>query len=191
MPSDSPVKSHALSLRERHYGMKKHWATRLHYDLRLECNGSLLSWVIPTGPDRNPANSQDVIQMEDHRSKYLDFEGVHRTGTVMLWDVGTWELHPESGDIEGFLKLGVLRFTLRAEKLEGSWTLTRTVRYENGNPVWLLCKDEDEFAVQDVDDILERLPNSVKRGRTKEDIELQWSEGKKPSQQQLLMFQSG
>jgi bifunctional non-homologous end joining protein LigD len=57
--------------------------------------------------------------MEDHRLEYLNFEGIHESGTIMLWDVGVWQLHPESEDIGSCLSRGVLRFILDGEKLKG------------------------------------------------------------------------
>ena len=63
--------------------------------------------------------------MEDHRRANLLFEGLHETGPIMLWDCGTWEAHLESEDIESSLRRGILRFTLRGEKLKGGWTLVR------------------------------------------------------------------
>jgi bifunctional non-homologous end joining protein LigD len=186
--SEAWLMTHHHSFHERRYAMKKHRATRLHYDLRLEWNGVLLSWAIPKGPDRNPRHEQEAIEMEDHRSEYLLFEGVHRTGPIMLWDTGTWEPHPDSEDVESALKQGVLRFTLRAEKLEGSWTLTRITRHQHGRPIWILCKDDDPFALNGVDNLLQQHPNSVNDERTMEDIVKDWNKPRKNSHQQSLPF---
>ena len=56
--------------------------------------------------------------------QYLDFEGVilkgqYGGGTVMVWDIGTYEL------IEGNYYKGFLRFYLNGTKLKGEWTLKR------------------------------------------------------------------
>jgi DNA ligase D-like protein (predicted 3'-phosphoesterase) len=77
------------ALRERAYAMKKHHATRLHYDLRLEWNGVLLSWALPDGPSCCGGAIRQAIEMEDHNRANLLFEGVHETGPIMLWDRGT------------------------------------------------------------------------------------------------------
>ncbi len=95
-----------VALREHAYGMKKHDATRLHYDLRLEWNGVLLSWALPEGPSCRAGVIRKAIEMEDHSRANLLFEGVHETGAIMLWDCGTWEPNPESNDIENSLSMG-------------------------------------------------------------------------------------
>ncbi len=105
--------------RERAYAMKEHLATRLHYDLRLECNGVLLSWALPDGPSCRAGEIRKAIEMEDHNRANLLFEGVHETGPIMLWDRGTWEPHLESDDILSSLRRGILRFTLHGERLKG------------------------------------------------------------------------
>jgi DNA ligase D-like protein (predicted 3'-phosphoesterase) len=68
------------AFRESAYAMKKHLATRLHYDLRLEWNRVLLSWALPEGPDCRAGITREAIEMDDHRLAYLQFEGVHETG---------------------------------------------------------------------------------------------------------------
>src|ERR1041385_1396263 len=115
--------------------MKKHDATSLHYDLRLEWNGRLLSWALPDGPSCNATVIREATEMEDHRSEYASFEGLHETGTIMLWDRGTWEPYPECEDIEKSLRKGILRFTLHGEKLIGDWTLIRiSTARDEGRP---------------------------------------------------------
>ena len=174
----------------RAYAMKKHAATRLHYDLRLEWDGVLLSWALPEGPSCDARVIRQAIEMENHRKAYLLFEGVHRTGTIMVWDCGTWELNSEFEDIRKSLDKGILRFTLRGEKLKGGWILTRTSALENGShPVWTLSKCVDAYAENNIGKcVLVEKPNSVLTGRTLEEIDLHWNNPKDKYQQQMRLF---
>ena len=146
------------------YTMQKHMATRLHFDLRLEWRGVLLSWAVPKGPSLDPAVKRLAMQTEDHPVEYADFEGVippgqYGAGTVMLWDKGTWQ--PESADMEVSLQAGEIKFTLYGKKLRGSWVLVHTRGFGN-NPArsaWLLIKHRDEYA--STKDMEEEEPRSV------------------------------
>jgi bifunctional non-homologous end joining protein LigD len=175
---------------ERVYAMKKHDATRLHYDLRLEWNGVLLSWALMEGPSCHARVIRKAIEMEDHSRANLLFEGLHETGTIMLWDRGTWEPYPESEDIEKSLRKGILRFTLHGEKLKGGWTLTRTSIGENASrPIWTLCKRADAFAESHTRRcVLAERPNSICTGRTMEEIARDWTRPKDKHQRQMRLF---
>lgn len=176
------------ALRERAYAMKKHLATRLHYDLRMEWNGVLLSWALPEGPCCRAGVLCEAIEMEDHRVANLLFEGVHETGPIMLWDRGTWEPHPESNDIESCLRKGILRFTLYGEKLKGGWILSRTNR-NAPRPIWTLSKLADAFAESTTDkSILEKQPNSISSGRTMEEIVRDWTRPRNKYERQTKLF---
>jgi bifunctional non-homologous end joining protein LigD len=174
----------------RVYVMKKHDATRLHYDLRLEWNRVLLSWALPQGPSCQARVIRQAIEMKDHRIAYLLFEGSHETGTIMLWDRGTWEPFPASADIEENLRKGILRFTLHGEKLKGGWRLSRTSNTENApRPVWTLCKCFDTFAESDAGRcILEERPNSISTGRTMKEILRDWKSPRDKHKQQMRLF---
>ena len=178
------------ALRERAYAMKKHHATRLHYDLRLEWNGVLLSWALPEGPSCRAGAIREAIEMEDHRRANLLFEGVHETGPIMLWDRGTWEPHLESDDIESGLRKGILRFTLCGEKLKGSWTLARMSSVGNASrPIWTLLKQADSFAETRIGKcVLEERPNSISTGRTMEEIVRDWTRPKDKYGRQTKLF---
>jgi bifunctional non-homologous end joining protein LigD len=138
---------------ELFFCVQKHLASHLHYDLRLEWNGVLLSWAVPKGPSINPADKRLAMQTEDHPYDYGTFEGVipegYGAGIVMLWDRGTWT--PESEDVDAALRKGDLKFTLDGFKLKGSWVLVRTGgRYagRSGPPdrSWLLIKHRDDWS---------------------------------------------
>jgi bifunctional non-homologous end joining protein LigD len=161
---------------ERFFCVQKHLASRLHYDLRLEHNGVLLSWAVPKGPSLDPKTKRLAMHVEDHPVAYGEFEGVipegYGAGIVMLWDVGTWT--PETDDVDASLKKGDLKFTLNGYKLKGSWVLVRTSGRFGGSSggdssrSWLLIKHRDEWS-GDLD-IAEFAPKSVKSEGDFEDI---------------------
>jgi bifunctional non-homologous end joining protein LigD len=155
------------------YVIQKHRASHLHYDLRLEWGGVLLSWAVPKGPSLDPAVKRLAMQVEDHPVDYATFEGVipeseYGGGTVMLWDSGTWI--PESKAVAEALAEGDLKFTLRGKKLKGSWVLVRTRGFgrQSTRSSWLLIKHRDQFA--STKDITETEPYSVRTHRLLADI---------------------
>ena len=159
--------------------VQKHLASHLHYDLRLEFNGVLLSWAVPKGPSLDPKTKRLAMQTEDHPFDYGEFEGVipegYGAGIVMLWDKGTWT--PEVPDIAAALKKGDLKFTLDGYKLKGSWVLVRTsgryagARGGSGSDQrsWLLIKHKDDWSSGELD-ITGFAPRSVKSDGDFEDI---------------------
>ena len=135
------------------YVIQKHRATQLHYDFRLEWNGTLLSWAVPKGPSVDPSVKRLAVQVEDHPIDYANFEGVipkdeYGGGTVMVWDTGTWE--PEVPDVDEALRKGDLKFLLHGKKLQGSWALVRTRGFgsSKSKPSWLLIKHRDQYAAE-------------------------------------------
>jgi bifunctional non-homologous end joining protein LigD len=132
------------------YVIQKHRATQLHYDFRLEWAGVLVSWAVPKGPSLDPSVKRLAMQVEDHPIDYADFEGVisadeYGGGTVMVWDIGTWE--PEVPDVDKALRKGDLKFQLFGKKLQGSWVLVRTRGFgSRSKPSWLLIKHRDAYA---------------------------------------------
>lgn len=151
------------------YVVQKHLASRLHYDFRLEWRGVLLSWAVPKGPSLDPTVKRLAMRTEDHPVEYAGFEGVipsgeYGAGTVMLWDRGSWE--PDDPDVDTSLQKGELKFTLRGEKLRGSWALVRTrgLGKVPSDSTWLLIKHRDQFA--STGDVTEEAPRSVASGRS-------------------------
>lgn len=145
--------------------VQKHMATQLHYDLRLEHDGVLLSWAVPKGPSLDPSVKRLAMHVEDHPVEYGSFEGVipegYGAGIVMLWDTGSWV--PEVPDVDAALAKGDLKFSLDGYKLKGSWALVRTRGYGDGRNEgrsWLLIKHRDDWS-GDLD-ITEFAPLSVK-----------------------------
>jgi bifunctional non-homologous end joining protein LigD len=152
----------------RFFCVQKHLASHLHYDLRLEHDGVLLSWAVPKGPSIDPADKRLAMHVEDHPIEYGTFEGVipdgYGAGVVMLWDEGTWE--PLVDDVDAALKKGDLKLRLDGVKLKGSWALVRT-RGADGRS-WLLLKHRDEWAGPI--DIAGFAPYSIKTGGDFTDI---------------------
>jgi len=144
--------------------IQKHWASRLHYDFRLEHGGVLWSWAVPKGPCFDPKVKRMAIHVEDHPVDYGSFEGTippkqYGAGTVIVWDKGTWE--PSGDPVEG-LKAGKVLFRLHGEKLAGMWELVRISKKDSKQDDWILFKKKDEWArpVTEYDVIL-ALPDSV------------------------------
>lgn len=144
--------------------IQKHWASRLHYDFRLELDGVLLSWAIPKGPSLDPKDKRMAIHVEDHPVGYGSFEGEipkgqYGAGTVIVWDSGTWE--PEGDPHEAMIQ-GKLAFRLRGHKLAGLWELVRIRKPDDRQDPWLLFKKRDEWARPRAEyDVIAALPDSV------------------------------
>jgi len=127
--------------------IQKHDASRLHYDFRLEVDGTLKSWAVPKGVPFAQGEKHLAVQVEDHPVEYGGFEGFipkgqYGGGTVMLWDTGTYE-DLGSGDAAKDLREGKLHFALSGKKLRGEWTLVHIKRGE-GNE-WLLIKSGEDM----------------------------------------------
>ena len=160
---------------EFYFCVQKHLASHLHYDLRLEHRGVLLSWAVPKGPSLQPSDKRMAVRTEDHPYDYGSFEGVipegYGAGIVMLWDYGTWT--PEVDDIDAALDRGDLKFSLDGYKLKGSWALVRIRDRPETRPAqrgrnWLLIKHADFWS--GAVDIIEFAPLSVKSEGDFDDI---------------------
>ncbi len=135
--------------------VQKHHASRLHYDCRLELDGTLKSWAVPKGPSLNPADKRLAMMVEDHPLDYRTFEGIipagnYGAGRVIVWDDGTYEI-PGAKNREAAEKLaraglgnGRLSFILHGRKLRGEFSLVKLKRGEAN--AWLLMKKRDAFA---------------------------------------------
>src|SRR5687767_10929865 len=159
--------------------VQKHAARHLHYDFRLEVDGVLKSWAVPKGPSFDTNERRLAVETEDHPFDYASFEGVipakqYGAGNVIVWDCGVYapdEDHEYSFDdrreaearARQGLADGKLGFTLRGEKLKGSYALVRTSTAKQ----WLLLKHRDRYAGPT--ELLARA-ESVLTGRTVESI---------------------
>ncbi len=161
--------------------VQMHNARRLHYDLRLECEGVLKSWAVPKGPSLNPKDKHLAVMTEDHPLTYQHFEGQipkgeYGGGEMIVWDEGTYE--PDDDGIllfldrdeaqknirEGIAK-GKLSLTFRGHKMKGSWALVKMKTKGND---WLILKHKD--GKESETDDLTKLDRSVLSDRTVEDI---------------------
>jgi bifunctional non-homologous end joining protein LigD len=161
--------------------VQKHDASRLHYDLRLELEGTLKSWAVTRGPSLDPADKRLAVRTEDHPLSYATFEGTipkgeYGGGTVMLWDRGTWIPHPGKDPVKTLAE-GHMHFTLQGERMKGEWVMFRLKpRGKERGENWILKKVDDEFAGSPTG-LTETYLTSIKTGRTMNEI----AEGKKPA----------
>lgn len=162
-PARKTAKQHELS-----FVIQEHDARRLHYDFRLELDGTLKSWAVPKGPSLDPSVKRLAVHVEDHPIEYGSFEGDipegnYGAGSVIVWDRGTWEpVGGEAGGREAY-QAGKLKFHLNGHKLHGGWTLVRShMRGSGDKEQWLLIKERDDEARSEADyDVLEARQGSV------------------------------
>ncbi|BBU32587.1 ATP-dependent DNA ligase (plasmid) [Burkholderia sp. THE68] len=166
-PEPSPSNASTANRTPPHgcsFVVQKHWASRLHYDFRLEHNGVLLSWAVPKGPCYDPAKKQMAVHVEDHPVDYASFEGTippkqYGAGTVIVWDRGTWE---PVGDADKGMEAGKLIFRLHGEKLAGLWELVRISKPGDKADQWMMFKKRDAWARPLAEyDVIKALPDSV------------------------------
>jgi bifunctional non-homologous end joining protein LigD len=146
--------------------IQKHWASRLHYDFRIELDGTMKSWAVPKGPSYDTHDRRMAVHVEDHPISYSDFEGTipekqYGAGKVIIWDKGTWE--PEGDPHEGYRK-GNLKFRLHGHKMHGHWVLVRMKgRGDEKQEPWLLIKEKDDYARPAEEfSVVDEMPDSVK-----------------------------
>ncbi|WP_116995609.1 non-homologous end-joining DNA ligase [Desertimonas flava] len=149
--------------------VQRHRARRLHYDLRLELDGVLVSWAVPKGPTLDADVKRLAAHVEDHPLDYFDFEGTipageYGGGDVIVWDWGTWTPAPGT-DPQRALRRGDLHFDVAGIKLAGRFALVRRGQDDRS---WMLFKKHDDHAVAGWDP--EQHPHSVKSGRTNDQV---------------------
>ena len=166
--------------------VQKHEATRLHYDFRLEMEGVLKSWAVPKGPSLDPADKRLAMQVEDHPVSYFDFEGNipegnYGAGSVMVWDVGTWQpLSPvpvdgkyvpgTEAEAAAMLAKGDLKYRLNGKRLKGDFALVKMKGRRPGSKgnEWLMIKKHDDHVVEGYD--AGEIDESVLSKRSMEEI---------------------
>ncbi|WP_406236103.1 ATP-dependent DNA ligase [Nocardia sp. NBC_01009] len=110
--------------------VQEHHARRLHWDVRLERDGVLVSWAVPKGPPTSSEQNRLAVHTEDHPLEYLDFHGAipkgqYGAGEMTIWDSGTYETEKWHDD--------EVIVTFHGTRLQGRYALIRT----NGNQ-WLM-----------------------------------------------------
>jgi bifunctional non-homologous end joining protein LigD len=156
-PEPEGLREKAANTKALQFVVQKHDASRLHYDFRLELDGTLKSWAVPKGPSMNPEDKRLAMMVEDHPISYGSFEGEipkgeYGAGEVIVWDRGVYSstetTDPEKSRKklkEGLYK-GELKFVLLGEKLKGSFALIKMKGSEEN--AWLLIKEKDEYATK-------------------------------------------
>lgn len=160
---------------QRRFVVQRHRARRLHYDLRFEIDGVLVSWAVPNGPTLDPGVRRLAVHVEDHPVEYLDFEGVipsgeYGGGDVIVWDLGTWEPHA-TDDPAAAVAAGELHVDVTGHKLRGRLILVRSrgrSARDRDSDEWLLLHKDDADAVRGWDP--EDHPRSVLSGRTNDEV---------------------
>ena len=154
--------------------VQKHDARRLHYDLRMEDGGVLLSWAVPKGPSMDPSIKRLAVRTEDHPMDYANFEGMipkgqYGAGSVIVWDRGTYVNMSQKGGkgitVQEALTKGHLTIQFNGEKLKGGFHLVKT----RDDKQWLLMKASDESSIQGHDITVDQ-PDSVLSGKGIDEI---------------------
>ena len=145
--------------------IQKHWASRLHYDFRLELDGTMKSWAVPKGPSYDTKDKRMAVHVEDHPISYSSFEGTipeteYGAGKVIIWDKGIWQ--PLDDPHKGY-EAGNLKFEMRGHKMHGKWVLIRMKGKGEKQEPWLLIKEKDDFARPASEfSVIDEMPDSVK-----------------------------
>ena len=119
--------------RDDTFVIQQHHATRLHWDLRLEHEGTLVSWAVPRGIPRDPATNHLAVHTEDHPLEYAGFHGEipageYGGGRVSIYDRGTYELEKWRDD--------EVIFVLHGSRVSGRYVLFATKR--RGGRDWMI-----------------------------------------------------
>ncbi|MFD0851402.1 DNA polymerase ligase N-terminal domain-containing protein, partial [Actinomadura adrarensis] len=103
--------------------IQEHHARSLHWDLRLERGGVLVSWAVPKGIPNHPDTNHLAVHTEDHPLEYAAFhgeipQGEYGGGRMAIWDRGTYETEKWS---EREVKI-----VLHGTRVSGRYVLFRT-----------------------------------------------------------------
>ncbi|NMH97060.1 DNA polymerase ligase N-terminal domain-containing protein [Pseudonocardia acidicola] len=129
-PEPMPVAGTPPRGRDDVFVIQEHHARRLHWDLRLERGGVLVSWALPKGLPTDPRTNHLAVQTEDHPLDYASFEGEippgeYGAGRVEIWDRGTYDCEKWTDD--------EVKVVLHGHRAQGRYVLIHT----DGNR-WLI-----------------------------------------------------
>jgi bifunctional non-homologous end joining protein LigD len=177
-PFSAERKGSARATRAGRFVVHLHQARREHYDLRIECSGTLQSFAVPRGPSLKPLDKRLAVHTENHPLEYLDFEAVipegnYGAGSMIVWDTGRIRYLETSAE-EGLAR-GDLKFELSGFKLRGTFALIRTSGRgskklevgEGQQSEWLLIKKQDLYSTEE--DVIVKDPRGVLSGLTGEE----------------------
>ncbi len=163
--TSEPAEGGEENVEARAFVIQKHWASRLHYDFRIELDGTMKSWAVPKGPSYDPHDKRMAVHVEDHPISYNQFEGTipakqYGAGKVIIWDKGTWQ---PIGDPHKAYRDGNLKFEMRGHKMLGKWALIRIKSRTDKQDAWLLIKEKDEYVKAAAEfSVVDEFPDSVK-----------------------------
>ncbi|OZM71948.1 ATP-dependent DNA ligase [Amycolatopsis antarctica] len=115
------------------YVIQEHHASQLHWDVRFERGGVLVSWAVPLGLPVLPETARLAVHTEDHPREYATFEGEipageYGAGVMTIWDTGTYEtLHWNDHMVE---------VVLHGARISGRYAFVN--RHDEDSPGWLV-----------------------------------------------------
>ena len=138
---------------KRIFVVHRHLSSVLHYDLRIQVNGVLKSWALPSGPSMNAEDRRFAILIDDKPLSFATQRGLQRMqpddGIIEVWDKGVFVPHlqessyAEEKELLERMRNGRISFTLRGKKLRGVFTLIRMADPRH----WMLLKGNDRYSV--------------------------------------------
>lgn len=164
--------------------VQQHDATAMHFDVRLEADGVLVSWAVPKGPSTDPRDKRLAVKVGDHDLAHATFEGrigggrddgedTYGAGGVIVWDIGpyrnlTTDDDGRAIDVATAVERGHVKVWLVGDKLAGAWAFTHA-RLGGDDANWLLVKVDDAGADARRNPVSTE-PESVLSGRTVQDV---------------------
>lgn len=181
-PAGRKEKKTAAKKNEGTFVIQQHAARAMHYDVRLEIGGVLVSWAVPKGPSLNPAIKRLAVMTEDHPKEYANFEGIipegqYGAGPVIIWDRGTYK-NIRDEPMKTCLKEGRVEVLLKGKKVQGGYAFIRTAPVTEEKSRWLLIKMRDDYADARRNPVASA-PESVKTGTTIQDLKKKMKKNEK------------